>query len=195
MSIKKLLLAGSLLVAIGAGLLVNYNIEQSKLPKWYRDAESQAGYTKRGTSAVMVTKVGVYNAIDSTIVDGSLVMLDTTSTTASGNNNMRRFAVKPWDCSILREQRVLGIAFGDIPAKNRGGTGTVITSGYHGAALVEAGLTYGAALSPSTIRWAGVGTIPDTLNIGRGQSGMFIKYNSGTATTGEVILLGGRTRQ
>lgn len=110
---------GSLILAlcVSAGLSATASAQASLL-----------NYDKLGTSPVgeMMT---VWNTTDSAIVDGSIVVIDTTA-------SIKRIGVRNY---IQNNRfRVLGIAAGEIPKSSKGSPGKVLIRGYHPRALVGA---------------------------------------------------------
>lgn len=85
---------------------------------------------KSGTHAVGIM-ISVWNAVDSVIVNGSVVMADTT--TASTRPIVRNYLGVALD-----RGRIIGIAVGSIPKKSANTPGKVLIWGYHPSALVAA---------------------------------------------------------
>ena len=110
-------------------------------------AHAQSGLTgasKLGTEA-WGQIIPVWNTTDSLIYDGSVVVLDTTST-------IKRLGVRNHIPASTSRFQVLGLAVGDISRSSRGGTGKVLVYGYHPRARVGAsGVLFGANLKFGTI--------------------------------------------
>lgn len=149
-------------------------------------ASAQWTYNRGTSSEVTGTVVAVSNAIDSVIVDGTWVMIDTTTAATS---NRKKFVVRPWNCSITSDHRFYGIAVGPIRKSSQGGTGQVLVQGWHYNAMFSGGLTIFANVGPAMDVWGGGGARADTLNISRGR-GIFMGYVSATSTRGRVYLYG-----
>lgn len=113
-SMKLILLALALTVATAGSAFSQVSISDSK----------------SGTGAVGIMMT-VWNAVDSTIVDGSVVMTDTT--TASTRPVVRNFLGVALD-----RGRCVGIAVGSIPKKSANTPGKILIWGYHPRALVGA---------------------------------------------------------
>lgn len=77
--------------------------------------------------------VPCFNTIDSLIVDGTVVVVDTTTTTKRGG-------VRPYTVALggLGRFRAVGIAVGNIPRSSQGGVGRILLRGYHPRARVGA---------------------------------------------------------
>lgn len=99
-------------------------------------------YDKFGTNAVGII-ISAWNTIDSTIVDGSVVAIDTTSA-------IKRIGVRPYLPASIIRLRCVGIAVGDIPKSSLGAPGRVLIYGYHPRARIGAsGVAAGASLKYS----------------------------------------------
>ena len=125
---KKILTLGAALVA---AVVLTFAVGSLN-----RDSSAQVGgsYAKTGTSAVG-NFVAVFNATDSLLFDGEVVMSDTTAATTS---NIRRIAVKRYDGTAINRMRVIGIVLGNIPSHANKGTGQVLTWGFHPGAYIDA---------------------------------------------------------
>lgn len=75
--------------------------------------------------------VPCFNTIDSVIVDGTVVSIDTTATT-------KRFGIRPYTVALggIGRIRCVGIAVGNIPKSSQGGVGRILLRGYHPRARV-----------------------------------------------------------
>ncbi len=107
-------------------------------------ASAQANSADKFGTSAWGNIIPVWNTIDSVIVDGSLVVIDTTAT-------IKRLGIRPYLPASTVRTRVLGIAVGDIARSSRGGAGKVLLYGYHPRARVGAssGVAAGAVLKPS----------------------------------------------
>jgi hypothetical protein len=73
----------------------------------------------------------VWNTTDSLIVDGSVVVIDTTAT-------IKRIGVRNFIPGTTARGRCLGLAYGNIPRRTTGVSGRVLITGYHPNALIGA---------------------------------------------------------
>lgn len=122
-------------------------------------------------------KMPVYNSTDSLILDGDLVMADSTASTAYINSD--RPVVRKYLGLSLDRPRVLGIAVGNINKSSQGGTGTILIWGYHPKAFV--GVSTAAAKAVLKVGLAGGFQVADTLECG---CGYVIGMSSATPATG-----------
>lgn len=136
-------------------------------------ALAQGGpYSRFGTSTVPTVTVAVYSDTAGIIPDGTVVISDTTSTYPT----MKRFGVLPWAGTSLTRPKILGIAYGNIPAKGTGIAGQVLIMGYHGNVKMGAsGLSAGASIKTAIGVNGAITTVADSLS---GAVGWFLSYNS-----------------
>lgn len=128
-------------------------------------------YNKSATSSAGMV-IPVFNAIDSTIVDGTVVSIDTT---AASGTNLKRIVVRPYAGTAITRPRCIGLARGPIARSSRGGQGNVLIWGYHANAKMAAStLTANSGLKVAVVHGA-LTTSADSLS---GQIGVFIGHNS-----------------
>lgn len=107
-------------------------------------AQTGVSYEKTGTKNIRLSGgvtavpmnvpnvyVSVWNTTDSTITDGSVVVVDTTSI-------IKRIGVRNYLPASQNHTRVLGLAYGNIPKSSTGQPGRVMITGYHPNALIGA---------------------------------------------------------
>ena len=170
-------------LGIVTALVVAVGIAVMPMP---HTASAQVGPYQKTAIGAVGNIVPVFNALaDTLIADGTWLMADTTAATGT---NIRRIAVKPWNCSQTSEQQVVGISVGQIPRGRTGGSGQMLIWGFHPNAYMTSGITYGQAIGPSFASWGGGNVIADTLAMGRG-NGFFIKYVSATSTRAQIFLV------
>lgn len=126
-------------------------------------AQAQVKSTSKGIAS-MRQVMGVYNVADSTITDGTLVMVDTLST-ANSPASGAVVGVKPWPGTALTRSKVIGICLGNIVSR---GSGQIVTFGVHTNAKVAAsGLTGNTPLRAGLV-YGRLSTANDSLSMAIG---------------------------
>lgn len=147
-------------------------------------ASAQITYVKSGTGAAG-WMAPVFNAIDSLIVDGTIVSVDTT---AASGTNLKRIVVRPYAGTAITRPRCIGVAVGPIQRSSRGGNGTILLWGYHPGAKIAA-----SNVSANTMIKVGVvhGAFASSADSLSGQVGWFIGYaphSTAAASRGKVFI-------
>lgn len=118
--------------------------------------------------------LSAYNTADSTILDGSLVQIDTTSTKL-------RFGVKLYTGTLSDRKRIVGLAWGDIPKSSLNRSGRVLLFGFHSFARVStSNIAAGAPLRVGTLQ----GSMKDAGDSMSMQCGYVVRGASGTIKQG-----------
>ncbi len=157
------------LVALAAGTAsadgINYDKFGTKLFRL-------SGGVSTIPSAVPNVYCTVWNTTDSTITDGSVVMVDTTST-------IKRIGVRNYLAGSGTRNRCFGLAYGNIPRSSTGASGRVLITGYHPNALLAASNLSAFNTLKVSLSLNGCLALGDTL---AGNVGILMGGNVGTIT-------------
>lgn len=126
--------------------------------------------------------VAVVSSVDSVILDGTVVMVDTTTAATS---NIDRFAVKTWDGGVLNRPRILGLAWGNIPRSSSRQAGKVLIVGYHASARMSASVIAANTLIKTAPGVHGrlAGALANTADTLALTCGVFISSNAQNSAT------------
>lgn len=167
---KKILTLGAALVAAGMLVMAVGTTHQTA------SAQGPGPYYKNGTSAVGIFVAG-FNAVDSVLFNGEVVMVDTTASTVQGG--VKRVAIRRYLGVLSDRFRVIGIVADTRIAKSsQQGVGRVLIWGYHPAAYV--GVSNAGAKAPIK-----VGAVAAAFSVADSVSeavGYVIGGNAGTST-------------
>ena len=152
-------------------------------------AQALSAYNKNTNTAVGHI-IGVSNASDSTIFDGEVVNLDTT-TVASAPGNQRIYVRRYIPAGPAR-QRVIGLAVGTIMKSSQGGSGQILIYGYHPRARIQLSTMTPFQILKSSLACTGAMVAGDST---AATVGFIIKYNvRGFPFTGAVWFNGATGR-
>lgn len=167
------------LVIVGAPRLVQkhatWNTDsKNALEVGTNDALAQSfSADKYGTGRVGIT-FPCFNTLDSTVLSGTLLMIDTTTT-------VKHMGVTPYDGTLSNRKRVCGWASGNLPKRSLGGAGAMIVWGFVPDIKMSASNTAaGAPLRVGTLHGS-VKEAGDSLSM---QVGYTIRGPSGTINNG-----------
>lgn len=159
----------TLLVAV---MLTVAGIQSASAQSWPYSPRQSAVAT-----GLIVPVVNASTVRDSTIADGTWLMVDTTTV------GIKHIVVKPWIGTAATDHRFCGIAVGRIPGAN--GTGSMLIQGYHPRAKVITGLTLLDPIGPGFAIYGAGGTAPDSLGFSK-SSGVILGYNPSTQASSGV---------